>query len=115
MRFSALRRFAPIAVLAAAAVGVPTAATAVPPLPNDPLADFDPFVFDAGVASPDFALSVEGSDAQRKVRTFVDRNGDTVRILTTGRGYNFWFYFGRARCSCQFRLRGGTRSGVNGR
>lgn len=88
MRFSALRRFAPIALLAAAVVAVPTAATAVPPVPGDPLADFEPFVFDAGVACPDFALSVAGSDAQGKVRTFLDRNGDTVRILTTGKGYN---------------------------
>lgn len=88
MRFSALRRFAPIALLAAAVLAVPTAATAVPPDPDAPLADFDPIVFDAGVACSDFALSVEGSDAQGKVRTFVDRNGDPVRILTTGRGYN---------------------------
>lgn len=48
----------------------------------------EPFVFDAGVACPDFALSVAGSDAQGKVRTFVDQNGDIVRILTTGKGYN---------------------------
>lgn len=91
MRFSALRRFAPIAFLAAALLAVPTAANAVPPVPNDPLADFGPIVLDAGVACPDFALSVEGSDPQGKVRTFVDRNGDTARILTTGRGYNLTF------------------------
>lgn len=91
MRFSALRRFAPIALLAAAVLAVPTAATAVPPVPGDPLADFEPIVFDAGIACPDFGLSVEGSDAQGKVRTFVDQNGDTVRILVTGRGYNLTF------------------------
>ena len=91
MRFSALRRFAPAALLAAAILAVPTAATAVPPVPNDPLADFDPIVLDAGVACSGFALSVKGADAQGKVRTFVDQNGDTVRILTTGRGYNLTF------------------------
>jgi hypothetical protein len=91
MRFPALRRFAPIALLAAAVLAVPTAATAVPPVPNDPLADFGPIVLDAGVACPDFALSVAGSGAQGKVRTFVDQNGDTVRMLTTGRGYNLTF------------------------
>jgi hypothetical protein len=88
MRSSAFRRLAPIALLAAAVLAVPTAATAVPPVQGDPLTDFGPLVFEAGVACPDFALSVEGSDAQGKVRTFVDRNGDTVRILITGKGYN---------------------------
>jgi len=91
MRFPALSQLVPVSLLAAAVLAIPTAATGAPPIPNDPLAPFGPFDLPAGIACPDFDLRIEGSDPMGKVRTFVDRNGDPVRILTTGLGYTLTF------------------------
>jgi len=51
------------------------------------------FAFDlpAGVACPGFALHVEGSGDKRIERTFVDRNGNVVRLLAAGKGFALTF------------------------
>ena len=60
-----------------------TLATAAPAYAADPP---PPQIFDAGVAC-DFALRVDQSLAERRLsKTFLDENGNPVKILSVGKG-----------------------------
>jgi hypothetical protein len=74
----ALRARVATSALAASALIVGSAAPAG--------ADFGPVELPAGTACADFGLRVEGI-GDRAPRTFTDRDGNVVRLLTAGRGY----------------------------
>ena len=72
-----------VAALALApALPVATAATAA-------AQDFE-FTLEAGVAC-DFALHVEGTGDNRIMREFTDEDGNVVRILSAGKGFDLTF------------------------
>ena len=81
MRSTTHRILLTCAVAAAGAVGAGTAA-AGPPTPGAPVEDEIP----AGIACADFDLRIEGTGGLRVDRTFVDRDGEVVRTLSTGTG-----------------------------
>ncbi|WP_432245680.1 hypothetical protein ACRB8A_04580 [Arthrobacter sp. G.S.26] len=91
MKTTTARRFAHTTLLAAALAAIPTAAGAVPPQPGTPMAESFSYDFPAGVACAGFDLRVDASGATGRVRELLDRNGDVVRELTTGRGYDLTF------------------------
>jgi hypothetical protein len=49
------------------------------------------FEFPAGVACADFGLGVDTAGGNQQVREFVDDNGNTVRILSAGTGFQLTF------------------------
>ena len=76
-----IRRLLVLSAAAGAVVaGVGPAAAA--PTPAPPVED----EFPAGLACPDFDLRIEGTGGLRVHRTFVDRDGEVVRTLSTGTG-----------------------------
>ena len=64
------------------ALTVPASAAAAPPSPGPDIDD----VFPAGIACADFDLRVTGGGGKRQLHTFVDKNGNVVRLLETGTG-----------------------------
>src|SRR5689334_16242530 len=80
MRMST-RLLAPAVVLAASiCTTTQTAVAAVEPVPDQP-----PIVLGAGEGCA-FPLRVDGADGNRHTKTFTDRNGRTVRVITAGKG-----------------------------
>lgn len=76
---------APVAALALASTLSVATAT--------PASAAEDFTFDlpAGQACATFDLRVEGSGDQRITREFTDQNGDVVRVLQAGIGYDLTF------------------------
>lgn len=91
MKITTTRRFTSSALLAVALLALSPAAIAAPPVKGDPVPNLGPFDLPAGIACPDFPLRVEGTGSDAKVRTFLDRNGEVVRILQTGKGYTLTY------------------------
>lgn len=113
MKNTPVRRLAPIALLAAALLAFPAGANALPPIPGDTPADFPPdLVLPAGLGCPDFALGIEATGVSSKVQTFLDRNGDPVRVLTTGKGYTLTFINDDTGAEVVFRATGSNRTAV---
>jgi hypothetical protein len=48
-------------------------------------------VLPAGLACATFDLGVDGKGSKQTVKTFTDQNGDVVRIITAGKGYDLTF------------------------
>jgi hypothetical protein len=71
-----------VALALASTLSVATAATAA-------AQDFE-LTLEAGVAC-DFALFVEGTGDNRIMREFTDENGNVVRILAAGKGFDLTF------------------------
>lgn len=75
-------RLASILALGAVCLAAPPASAAPPEPPGDILFDLP-----EGLACPDFALRAEGVNSNATFKEFTDEDGNTVRIITAGRGY----------------------------
>lgn len=89
---TAMRKFAPTAVIMTVLLAASSTATAAPPIKEDPPEDFpENLVLPAGTACPGFDLLVEATGSNANVRTFLDKKGNVVRILSAGRGYTLTY------------------------
>ena len=84
------------------ALTVPASAAAAPPSPGP---DID-FVLPAGVACADFDLRLTAGGGKRQSHTFVDRNGNVVRLLETGTGSALTFTNEETGESVSFKSKG---------
>lgn len=84
------------------ALTVPASAAAAPPSPGPDIDD----VFPAGIACADFDLRVTGGGGKRQLHTFVDKNGNVVRLLETGTGSALTFTNEETGESVSFRSNG---------
>jgi hypothetical protein len=82
VKHSPVVRLASILALGAALLAAPPATAAPPEPPGDILLDLP-----EGQACPDFALRAEGVNSNATVKEFTDKDGNTVRVITAGRGY----------------------------
>jgi autotransporter passenger strand-loop-strand repeat protein len=55
--------------------------------PPQPVPPPPPFLFPAGIACPDFDLQLSSSGGNVHTKQFVDRNGETVKTITAGKGF----------------------------
>lgn len=92
MKSTSIRKFSPIVLMTSVLLAVSSSATAAPPIKEDPPEDFPPdLILPAGTACPGFDLLVEATGSNANVRTFVDKKGNTIRILSAGRGYTLTY------------------------
>ena len=80
---------AALALASAMAVATAAAASATPPV-STPVADLGPIDLDPGIACT-FGLRVVGVGSKQKTKTWTDQNGNPVRVLTAGKGYDLTF------------------------
>lgn len=90
MKYTKAHLFASSALVASGLLVGTQGAVAAPPIKEPPVEDFAAEV-PAGQACEDFALGIEATGSNVTVRTFVDRQGDPVRILQAGRGYTLTY------------------------
>jgi len=78
------------AVVAAAILGTATAqpALAAPPTPVPPPPDL---ILPAGTGCPGFALNISWSGGNLHTKEFKDRNGELVRIISAGKGFDITY------------------------
>jgi hypothetical protein len=87
-----MRKFAPTAVVMTVLLAASSTATAAPPIKEDPPEDFPKdLILSADTACPGFDLLVEATGSNANVRTFLDKKGNVVRILSAGRGYTLTY------------------------
>lgn len=92
MKYTSARRFALPILLAGGFLALSPAATAAPPIKEDPPADFPAnLVLPAGTACPGFDLLLEATGSNATVRTFLDKSGNPIRIFSGGRGYTLTY------------------------
>jgi hypothetical protein len=80
---------AALALPSAMAVATAAAASASPPVSN-PVEDLGPINLDPGVACT-FGLRVEGTGSKQNAKTFTDQDGNEVKVITAGKGYDLTF------------------------
>jgi hypothetical protein len=78
---------AAIAAAILAALALTAAQATVANGPPQPVPPPEPIELPAGIACPDFSLRVSWSGGNVHTKQFVDRNGNTVKIITAGKGF----------------------------
>jgi hypothetical protein len=79
-----------LAVASAMAVATAAAASAAPPV-STPVGDLHFERLPAGLACASFDLRVDGTGSKQKAKTFTDQDGNTVKVITAGKGYDLTF------------------------
>jgi hypothetical protein len=81
---------AALALASSVAVATAAPAAAAPPVTGPPVDNLD-IVVPAGLACADFDLHVVGTGSKQIMKTFTDQDGNPVKVITAGKGFDLTF------------------------